>query len=1433
MLSRRARRSLVAAVAAVLVTGGLVPLGAAGQAVAAPPGQTDKGSSLAKSSSALTQDAAEAKAAATGADVEITSMRSESAETYATADGNLEVVQHLRPVRARVAGAWQPVDNTLAVTGQGTVVPKAATVGIAFSGGGSVPLVSLDNAGKKLAYTWPGPLPVPVLDGDTATYRNVFPDVDLQMRADTDGFHQLLVVRTAEAAKNPALSQVKLGVQTQGLRLSESSGGGLEATDTAGGGVAFEAPQPVMWDSAGSTGTQAAAGTAKDRAASADEPAGAAGDSGPGDASAVAPIDAEVTADGSELHLTPDQAMLNSADTQFPVYIDPQTHTPKASSWTMVSRYWASSPQWRFNGDSDAGVGFCGWDYCAPQDLKRLLYQFPTSEFNGKTILKATFIGHETHSASCDARDVELWRTKPISSSTTWNTQLASGFWAAKLDTVNVAKGGSGCAAGDVEFNATDGVKYAAAHSTTVAFGLQASNEGDKYAWKRFSDDAYLRVKYNKPPTQLRMSQLSMNPGGTCKSTASSTRFVPTISAVNVTDPDGDQVAVQFELLWDATGGNNRTTHWTSSWTTAKGSGSNSFSVALPTTIPQNLKIGWAARVADYDEGNRYSYSPWSYDGNATACYFVYDNTAPPSPKITSGDYPAVNDSDPLDPSYDGVGRYGTFTLSSTDTGTTKYWYGINEEPSSANTVTTTSGAAKTIKFRPTKSGVNIVYAAALDALGNKSAATSYQFKVKAGQPARAAWKLDDPAGATSAAGSGGERTLDIAGNPVLGDPGAVGSAVTFDGVDDYLYSDIPTVHTSVGFSVAAWVKLSAMPGTSAVVAAQPGNNSPGFELYYNKTTDRWAFNQYTADTATATPVEAAQAAGGGVSAGQWVHLAGVYDSAADLMTLYVNGTAAGTKAYSTPWDARRGLQIGAGSHGGSATSFFPGSIDDVRIYDKPLTQNDVHLLSAKQPLNTGRPARAVFSLDEPAVQDNGVATTVISGSADVQAATYKGGATPGQPGIYGNALTLDGVDDYAATTFPHINAVDSMSVVAWAKLSVKPDHGAMVVTQAGASRPSFELYYSNALGWTFGQFTADAASATLVRAAQGDTTKSPAGVWTQLVGIYDGVTDQMELYVNGVHVTTTAFATPFYSTGGVQLGASSFDHVAEDFFPGQIDDVQLFDRALSGPEVSDLYRSRPVVEGRWMLDTATGSPATSPDDLPTAADRHPLALGSGAHINATGDSNYIGPGGLLLDGTSNGYASTAASPIHTNTSFTVSAWVKGARPTSPRTVLSQAGTRNSAFAVRYVPDPDDPDNAGRWQLDMANADTSTADHSTAEHTSFQDNTWSNITVVYDAFTTQMRLYVDGQLRQSVCADDDGDGTQDDPGCTTKVSWNSDAHPFDAAKGLQIGRSVNNGTFGENWSGAVDDVWVFQGAASDEQIAVLANGTFIPTSPGP
>ena len=222
--------------------------------------------------------------------------------------------------------------------------------------------------------------------------------------------------------------------------------------------------------------------------------------------------------------------------------------------------------------------------------------------------------------------------------------------------------------------------------------------------------------------------------------------------------------------------------------------------------------------------------------------------------------------------------------------------------------------------------------------------------------------------------------------------------------------------------------------------------------------------------------------------------------------------------------------------------------------------------------------------------------------------------------------------------------------------------------------------------------------------------------------------------------------------------------------------------------------------------------------------------------VDATGANNMVGAGALVLNGTSTGYASTSSSPIHTNTSFTVSAWVSTpARPTKPVTVMSMAGANANGFAVRYVPDSTDPANAGSWQLQMANADSTTATVSAASDSSFQSNgAWDHLTVVYDLMAGQMRLYVNAQLQQTLCSDSDDDGIPDDPACTESVSWNSSVLPFDATKGLQLGRiKTGASTWGEYWPGVIDDVWVFAGVASDTQIASLASGVDLDTTAGP
>ncbi len=1389
-------RSLGCVVLTTVLATAMVVTGGTAQATASPTpaGETASGgASMSEPGDrqAVTDEAAKRRAGETGEPVEILARRGEDREVFANPDGSFTAVEHLRPVRVRRNDSWVAPDTTLVKRPDGSIGPRAATVGLSLSGGGDVPLARMARAGRELSLRWPGGLPEPELRGDSAIYHDVLKDVDLIVRVDVDGFSHTLVVKNREAAGNSALARLTFGLEGSGLGMRLGEDGTVKAVDQAAGGTVFEAPSAIMWDS----GTPEA--TKGERAAAADATTGPDGTAllaaGPAETSKVA--DLGTTVQDGALTLTPDQGMLTGPDTRFPVYIDPVWKTVKASAWAYVSRAYPSTSYYKFKGKPDSGMGLCSGDpNCAASDVKRIFYRMPTSAYAGKYIISAEFVAKETWSYSCTARPVELWRTKGFVEGSTWNSTKDN--WLERLDTRNVAKGwSSSCPAGDVEFNATKAVKDAAAGKwSTTTFGLRAESESSASAWKRFADDAYLRVNYNTPPPQPKMSDLSMNPGGKCVySPPPAVRVPPTISAV-LHDPDSadaKKVYAEFGASWD--GGQK----WTSGKIGPKTTGST-FQVTLPSTIPEKKTINWYVRTWD-----GYQYSPWSYAGDATACYFTYDKSVPAAPVLSSTAYPQSDPENENDPWYDGVGRYGRFTAQSSSSDVVKYWFGVNSNPTSANERKPGSpGGPVTIDIAPDHAGPNYLTVKAFDAAGNSSEIGRYVFRVRAGSPAKAEWPLDDPQDSAQVSETSGAFPASVVGGVTLGVDGINRTAMQLNGTTGHARTAGPVVTTTTGFAVSAWARLPAVKPTHAsIVATQIGAARSGFELYYSSSYDRWIFNRYNTDT---TGSALSRAIGtSSPQGGEWTHLVGVYDSVAKDIKLYVNGTLNATAAFTTPWNATGPVQIGAGWYG-KLDAFFPGEIDDVRIFDRIVTPEEVNTLFTQHPVVAARwklndsaaavrPAKAAWKLDEAAG----------AGRAEDAYGTYPagkvGGVTFGAAGRFGNAVHLDGTTGHLKTTGPVVDTTGSFTVSAWARLpAAKPTHASIIATQAGAQRNGFELYYSSSYDrWIFNRYDTDTTGSTITRAQS--TAVPQGGVWTHLTGVYDATAKHIRLYVNGQLNSTTAFAKAWSATGPVQIGAGWYGGLGS-FFPGEIDDVRIFPEVVSDSEIATM---------------ASGAAATlAADDGP--AGRHVMLYGDAKIDQGAG---WVGtpPGGLVLDGTGD-YASTTAPVIRTGESFTVAGWVTTAgRPARAQAILSQEGATNSGFTLRYQPDSADPANAGGYQIEMPDKDAAGAARPTADHSAFQSGfDWDHVAIVYDAFQDQMQLYVNGELEQ----------TEDD------VSWRYNVIGFSAGKGFQLGRTKADGAWGEYWSGMIDDVWAFQGIASKEQIQMLAGGVELDTDSG-
>ena len=199
------------------------------------------------------------------------------------------------------------------------------------------------------------------------------------------------------------------------------------------------------------------------------------------------------------------------------------------------------------------------------------------------------------------------------------------------------------------------------------------------------------------------------------------------------------------------------------------------------------------------------------------------------------------------------------------------------------------------------------------------------------------AYAFDETSGTTAADATSHAIVATLINGPTW-TTGQHGNAVNLDGINDYLtVPNSPSLDISgIGLTQSMWINPQALSGGDSVVLGKfwnPTMTSP----YY----------QYGLELAGGTvPVFYIGTTGGPLSASmgsalplnQWSYLAVVFDGS--QAQFYVNGALITTASLPATITARGNpLQLGADNN---LAQFFKGSLDDVRIYDRFLTQAEI-----------------------------------------------------------------------------------------------------------------------------------------------------------------------------------------------------------------------------------------------------------------------------------------------------------------------------------------------------------------------------------------------------------------------------------------------------------------------------------------------------------
>jgi len=174
-------------------------------------------------------------------------------------------------------------------------------------------------------------------------------------------------------------------------------------------------------------------------------------------------------------------------------------------------------------------------------------------------------------------------------------------------------------------------------------------------------------------------------------------------------------------------------------------------------------------------------------------------------------------------------------------------------------------------------------------------------------------------------------------------------------------------------------------------------------------------------------------------------------------------------------------------------------------------------------------------------------------------------GASCDPSGRFGGALRFDGNDRVVVPNAADLDLRGAFTVSAW----VRPTSSTpwqSVVSKSSSTYPSWLLYARGATSASGPEgFAADRpGNDATARAGQ----SLPVDQWSHLTMTSDGTT--LRLFVNDSEVAQAPAVTAMTVDGDIVIGANTV--WPEEGFVGLIDEVRLFDRALTEPQISEMH---------------------------------------------------------------------------------------------------------------------------------------------------------------------------------------------------------------------------------------------------------------------
>jgi hypothetical protein len=430
-------------------------------------------------------------------------------------------------------------------------------------------------------------------------------------------------------------------------------------------------------------------------------------------------------------------------------------------------------------------------------------------------------------------------------------------------------------------------------------------------------------------------------------------------------------------------------------------------------------------------------------------------------------------------------------------------------------------------------------------------------------------WPFDEGSGTVAGDMSGNQNNGTLSGSTLPAwAPGKYGKALSFDGSTSY----IPISRTVADdFTLSAWIKTTQNAAGcggqwycgQGIIDGEVGGvvSDFGMSVYNGKL----AFGVGASDITVFSNAN--------VNTGQWVLVTATRVKSTGAMKIYVNGVldntgTGGLQSLNAPTT----LYIGADANINPSASFLNGLIDDVRIYNRALSDTEVlglyrqnaaaqintssASLTADSPLSSG--LVGLWTFDGPDITDK-----VYDRSGQGNSGYFYGGATSSAKtiGKLGQALLFNGSTNYI--TVPDSASFDltNFTASAWIKINGNASGDRRIISQQDSA---FWLLHING-----NLLTAWLSNDGINGVSKGSVLND--GQWHLVAITRDTINDVVTWWTDGVSVGTQATSNNSGYAIGSPVYIGSYSGMTQ-FFPGSIDDVRVYSRALSAAEMRQLY---------------------------------------------------------------------------------------------------------------------------------------------------------------------------------------------------------------------------------------------------------------------